>query len=267
MKKCEFSESQFVVGYMAELIPWYNSLYPLWRWFMPTTAAEWRTGADVIVRRYRYSEFYQFKRSHYYDHRVFSSLSPGGTTVNTGTTPHYGFKIYNNSTSKQFDTLQQLARKQRTQVYYCAPLFHTIPEFRRNHRNGQIRNSSILIDMSDPNIQGISVPYNSTHRMLYTNTQVHICSEIINVEKFYTGETKPPPPEYDNNEDKNSESFNVLMTELKNIVMQDMEENNTPMSEYLDVPEYIRSYLAANLNIHWFPRFEFENLNIKVSIE
>lgn len=68
MAEPEFSETQFVFGYLRELFDQYKGT----RWSptaspyfsLPSTVKEKATSADFLINLYSHSEYYQFKRSH-----------------------------------------------------------------------------------------------------------------------------------------------------------------------------------------------------------
>ena|SRR5688572_31679036 len=174
MKDSEFSEMQFVLGYTREL---FNSLGFPFRISAPSTREEKQQASDLIIKiynrsnNYRYSEFYQFKRSNYYNKEIFDSLK-GGLTINTATIPKYGFKIYNKRETRQFNVLKRLAIKPKCRVYYCAPLFHTIKEYNRNFSTLSILNNSKVFPVLAEEFQKIRIPLDSNHSIILDRKSV-----------------------------------------------------------------------------------------------
>jgi len=76
MKKAEFSETQFFIDYCKEL---FNYTLECIIFTAPSTREEKARVSAMIIRylsangQYKYSEFYQFKRSKYYNKEVFNT--------------------------------------------------------------------------------------------------------------------------------------------------------------------------------------------------
>ena len=115
MEKAEFSETQFVIGYTRELFSSFSYSPPFcFTIYAPSTKEEKKFASDLILKHfkgssYRFSEFYQFKRSKFFKGEVFNDLS-GKTIIDTSKAPKYGFSIYNTVKTLQFNTLQKLAK-------------------------------------------------------------------------------------------------------------------------------------------------------------
>jgi|GEM_PF-1175721 len=260
MEKSEFSETQFVLGYSRELFDSFRYLHPYhYIMYAPSTKEEKAFASDLILRHYkgkyyRFSEFYQFKRSKYFDREVFSDLT-GTTIVDTSKAPKYGFNIYNTIKTKQFNTLQHLALKKRYRVYYCAPLFYTIEEFNSYFNTYSIQNNSIVFDLSQPNLQSAVILPGSNHQMIFDRSNSYICSDPIEIQGVIAKERE------------NVESYQNEPNELENVVkdlydfiVQEIEKND--LNVKLERPDMnlfeVRDMLLSYFNIHWFPIFNFQ---------
>lgn len=193
MKKCEFSETQFVIGYSRELFNSFVYFLPFhYELYAPSTKEEKKLASDLILKHYngskhRYSEFYQFKRSKYFDSEVFSDLS-GKTEIDTSVNPKHGFNIYNTKSTKQFNTLQKLAKIRKYRVYYCAPMFHTLADFNMYFNSGTIQNNSKVFNLSQKHFQSAKIALDSNHTVLFDRNTSHICSDPIQIESSVASE-------------------------------------------------------------------------------
>lgn len=255
MEKAEFSETQFVIGYTRELFSSFGYISPFhFIIHAPSTKEEKEFASDLILkhyqgRSYRFSEFYQFKRSKFFNGEVFNDLS-GKTLIDTAITPKYGFSIYNSIKTKQFNTLQKLAQKRRYRVYYSAPLFHTVREFNTYFNSFTVQSNSLLFNFSQPTLQGAIIPPGSRHQIIFDRKASHICSDPIKIEGILASERNI----------KNEVRKYNLETEVKelyNFAIEEIEKNNLnsnferPSINLFEVREMLLSYL----NIHWFPIF------------
>ncbi len=260
MLKSEFSETQFVLGYAREL---FNSIPNVFRIYAPSTREEKEWAADLILKkygkknRYKYSVYYQFKRSKYYNHKIFYSLK-GGITINTSITPKHAFNIYNVSGSKQFNYLQKLAKKPRKKVYYCAPLFHTMNDFNTFFSQKTIMTNTMHFDMAQQEIQRLKVPINSSPLVLFDTVDKHICSDPIKIE----GTTIDVNQLLEINRAYDSinftEGISSELSILREIAFQEELISFLPEQSdniYLNFIEY-REWLLKLLNIFWFPIIE-----------
>lgn len=258
MEKSEFSETQFVIGYTRELFNSFRYVFPFY--FIihaPSTKEEKKFASDLILKHfkghsYRFSEFYQFKRSKFFNKEVFNDLS-GKTIINTSLTPKYGFTIYNSVKTQQFNTLQKLALKRRYRVYYSAPLFHTVKEFNNYFNSSTIQSNSILFNFSQPNIQSAVIPPGSNHQIIFDRTASHICSDPLKIQGILASERN-----IKNDDEKFEENkLEVEIKELYNFVIEEIEINN--LNSNFERPEInlfeVRELLLSYFNIHWFPIF------------
>lgn len=261
MEKSEFSETQFVMGYTREL---FNSfMYPIPYYFImhaPSTKLEKESGSDLILRHYaskfyRYSEFYQFKRSKYFNREVFSDLK-GKTVIDTSANPKYGFNIYNSRGTKQFNTLQKLSKKQRFRVYYCAPAFHTTKEYNQYFRAQSILNNSVVFNFSQPFIQSAKIPLDSNHKIIFDKAIAHICSDPIEIESSLASERNQFISD-SNNYAQSEDSYDKDILKLYNFVTDEIA--SLQLDERFEKPEMnffsVRNMLLTYFDIHWIPIF------------
>lgn len=259
MEKSEFSETQFVLGYSRELFDSFGYLHPYhYMIYAPSTKEEKAFASDLILRHYkgryyRFSEFYQFKRSKYFDKEVFSDLA-GTTVIDTSKAAKYGFNIYNTVKTKQFNTLQRLALKKRYRVYYCAPLFHTISEFNNYFNTRSIQNNSMVFDLSQPKLQSAVIPPGSNHQIIFDKSNSYICSDPVEIQGIIARERE-------NLERYQNEPYELenVVKDLYNFTVQEIEQNEFDTKfERPDVNLFeVRDMLLSYFNIHWFPIFNF----------
>lgn len=258
MEKSEFSETQFVIGYTRELLNSFNYASPFfYNLYAPSTKEEKKYASDLILkhfkgRYYRYSEFYQFKRSKFFNKEVFSDLS-GKIVIDTSLTPKYGFSIYNSVKTKQFNTLQKLAHNIKYRVYYAAPLFHTVKQFNNYFNSITILSNSILFDLSQPNLNSAVIPLNSNHQIIFDRTTSHICSDPLEIQGILASE-RDSNPIRENSQENNLEYvvkdlYNFVVDEIKN-----SELNNNFIAPDMNLFE-VHNLLLSYFNIHWFPIF------------
>lgn len=190
MAKPEFSETQFVFGYLNEMYlrqVRYPHLFPFWEYFMfPSTLIEREFPVDFFADFYTHSEYYQFKRSEYMGHRRgIREISEG---VPASYLNYYRFKIYNRTTAThqgQFEKLVALANLfPNDLICYCAPCFHTESEFHNHFTNRTIISNSIIINCNQFNQPLFQVPHfdindGQDHYMVYKLGINHgyLCSE------------------------------------------------------------------------------------------
>jgi hypothetical protein len=266
MENCEFSETQFVIGYTRELFNFFPYTFPFYYFIhAPSTKEEKKLASDLILRHYkgnyfRFSEFYQFKRSKYFNREVFSDLK-GKSIIDTSVNPKYGFNIYNSKKTKQFNTLQKLSANKRNRVYYCAPAFHAISEFNRFFGSSTIQSNSKVFNFIQPLIQSAKIPLGSNHKIVFDNTSSHICSDPIEIESLFANERfkqyegSAPFSESDYN-------FEAEVKELYNFVVEEI--YNLQLNESFERPEInffeVRDMLLSYFNIYWFPHFSINKI-------
>lgn len=259
MKKCEFSETQFVIGYSRELFESFAYTYPFYYTiFAPSTKEEKKWASDLILNHYkgssyRYSEFYQFKRSKYFDSEVFADLS-GKAKIDTSVAPKHGFNIYNTKATRQFNTLQKLAKKRKYRVYYCAPMFHTLAEFNRYFSSNNIQNNSKVFNLSQKHFQSAKIALDSNHTVIFDRNISHICSDPLEIESSLASERNSQYQDSLNNEQTRYD----LEREIKELYSFAVEEiSNLQLNENFARPESnlfeVRDMLITYFNIYWFP--------------
>ena len=195
MAKSQFSETQFVFGYLSEEYLAQNrapGLFSPWEYFMfPSTLIERELPVDFFADYYTHSEYYQFKRSEYFQKRRGSREIAEG--VPRSYLDYYRFKIYNNTTSTvlgQFEKLIELSRMfPNDLVCYCAPCFHTESEFLLHFQNRSIVRNSVIIDCQQfdhINFQPPNFDINDglSHYMVFKlGTNIgYLCSEPVEIQ-------------------------------------------------------------------------------------
>lgn len=261
MEKSEFSETQFVIGYTRELFNSFTYPFPYYYLFhAPSTKEEKKFASDLILKHYtrkyyRFSEFYQFKRSKYFNKEIFSDLK-GSITIDTSTNPKYGFDIYNSKNTRQFNVLQKLAINKRNRVYYCAPSFHTIAEFNRYFRASTILNNSKVFNFNQPQIQSAKIPLGSNHKIIFDTTTSHICSDPIEIESSFANERFKQYGDLDFS--SQLDSLDIEVKELYNFVVEEIDHlqlNESFVRPDINIFE-VRELFLSYFNIHWFPNFK-----------
>lgn len=186
MAKPQFSETQFVMGFLGEYFDQYRSKYPLKKppFLLPTTTLEPVFAADFILGGLSSIDFFQFKRSELMQARR------GDMEIRSGLPksfrPYYRFKIYNDGHIPQFDRLRAIAAlDKRFKVYYCAPKFHSYTEFHNLFWNQEIINNSAIINCSQFNHSKFKLPNfdindGDQHFIVFNKISSigYVCSEI-----------------------------------------------------------------------------------------
>lgn len=251
MEKAEFSETQFVIGYTKELFN--SNSFPI-TFFMPSTREEKQWASDLVIRhysntgRYKYSEFYQFKRSKFYNGEVFDSLK-SKITVDTSVKSKYGFSIYNSKKTKQFNVLQKLAKKPRCRAYYCAPLFHTISEFNNYFSSNSIINNSKVFPILQSQLQSIRIPLNSNHQIIFDRSSQYICSDPSEILGLIASERESY---FASQEIGSSDNLTFLVEEVYKTVLEEIPEeeisnvSNVPIN-FFEVRELLINYF----DVYW----------------
>lgn len=274
MAKAEFSETQFVFGYLSEMyFRQVNNpqLFPFWEYFMfPSTIIERDFPVDFFADYYTHSEYYQFKRSEHLEQRRGSREIAEGVPVRF--LDYYRFKIYNRRTTThlgQFEKLRELAQRFPSDlVCYCAPCFHTETEFHYHFRNRNILSNSILIDCRQFNLPAFLPPNfdindGLDHYFVYklSSPLGYLCSEPI---EFNVSIAKNRKEHFRKNESNKTlkETINVLYEEfyLKDEIYLKGEGpqgfDNKIITDNISKRFYIvGSYLLQYYNIAWQPIF------------
>lgn len=185
MAECQFSETQFVMGFLGEYFNQYRLTYPGRKppFTVPTTSMEPMSGSDFIIQGLSNIQFFQFKRSE------LMRVKRGDREIASGLPksfrPYYRFKIYNSGNIPQFDRLRYIASLHpRFKTYYCAPKFSTNQKFHDFFWNQGIIDNSAIINCDQFN-QSRFLPPNfdindgDLHYMVFNNASSigYICSE------------------------------------------------------------------------------------------
>ncbi len=257
MEKSEFSETQFVMGYTREL---FNSIISPYLINAPSTSKEAQYASDLIIEyyghrgHYRFSEFYQFKRSKFYSSEVYSSLN-GKQHIDTSDKPKYGFNIYNSKKTRQFNVLQKLARVRRHHVYYCAPLFHTVNEFNNFFSLRTILDNSKLFDISQDKLQKANIKLNTNHKILFDRTEEFICSDPEKIDGIIASER---PLNISKSEGSDYVSLEREIKELDSFISETISQFDIPRQNDKGVANVfsVKEELLLYFDIHWFPVFD-----------
>ncbi|MFD2943289.1 hypothetical protein [Flavobacterium notoginsengisoli] len=264
MAKSEFSETQFVFGFLNELHSRSSAFgYSQWSYFMfPSTSLEKDLPVDFFVDFYSHSEYYQFKRSDYlFGRRGAAEIKSGLTNTYL---PYYRFHIYNKASTRggmiypgQFEMLRKLASTFPTdRVYYCAPCFHNEFDFHNYFQNRLILANSIVIDCSQFNQTKFFPPNfdindGDEHYMIYKlSTNGYICSQTqeISIQKaekiLEYSETR-----------KDGNFLATLNTLYNEIYLNDGLDNIEKLASENIINQIIlvQSHLIQNYNIIWNP--------------
>lgn len=184
MAKCEFSETQFVMGFFSEYINRIRSLgiYASMPFVFPTTVMEPIFASDLIVDNLTSIDFFQFKRSDYINYRRGRAEIRAG--LPKAFRPYYRFKVYNQGVYPQFDRLRLIANvNPNFEVYYCAPKFHTHKEFQQLFWTQGIIKNSAIIDCNQFNSStfyppSFNVNDGDDHFIVYNKSKIgYMCSK------------------------------------------------------------------------------------------
>ena len=257
MQPSDFSETQFVVGFLREYLNSFTKRYWLARFIlMPSTVTERRTGADFIINntRPKGSDFFQFKRSDYLSNR--RGLPLNQRLIDASFFPCYRFKVYNTNRTKQFDVLRNLARRSYNHCAYIAPAFHTFDEFNTYFAYENIMANSVEIECSQFNSSTFAhiVP-GTNHNILFNlnASDCWVCSDPVKIsfnralflkEKIYN-------IQYDL-------GWTMYLNELIMQLVDSGYELNEAILKYTPFQKmiYIAHTLQREANIFWIPRFE-----------
>lgn len=268
MAKSEFSETQFVFGFLREFFERYKTThwspvsYPYFT--LPSTVKEKELSADFLIRHYSHSEYYQFKRSDRLRQRLGSRERDSGVPDSFRT--YYRFDIYNRRTvdkngklrKGQFEKLVEKAALPNDRVYYGAPCFHTESEFLDAFENSEILNRSVLIDCSQFVIPPLASSFNindgNEHCIVFRNDKDYgyICSEakMIRTERIFQPLIDVPQP------------LNFKDYLLGNLVKEfgmPMTREAPVRDEILKSIRVLQEGLLSVYDILWFPMFRYPN--------
>lgn len=238
MAKSQFSETQFVMGFLGEYFKRYRLRYPKRKapFTLPTTSVEPIFGSDFIIQGLSNIEFYQFKRSE------FMRIKRGDREIKSGLPksfrPYYRFKIYNKGTIPQFDRLRHIASLHpRFKAYYCAPKFSTNNEFFNFFWNQDIIDNTAIINCNQFNQSGFFPPYfnindGNIHYIVFnkTDTTGYLCSDKkgFKLTKDILKET-----EFHERGTRENLEFNIeIIDTLFNSIIEDEKVNIELVSKY-----------------------------------
>jgi len=267
MAKSEFSETQYVFGYLNEMYFRQSAnpnYFPFWEHFMfPTAWFERKFPVDFFADFYSHSEYYQFKRSeHIQQRRGKREIEEG---VPAKYLDYYRFKIYNRTNMShlgQFEKLVQLANSFKTDlVCYCAPCFHTEWEFHEHFNNRTIITNSIKINclqFNSPVFQPPAFDINDgkKHYMVYklNTNKGFLCSDPLEIE-ILPGEMNYEPIQQKERSEKFLKTIDVLYEEfyLNDQVKQQSEKVFTENKAYRF--NIVGRHLMQYYDTIWLPKF------------
>ena len=177
--RSEFSETQFVFGIVREMA---DGLKPdvMGMPIFPTLVEEGRKGGgfDVAFKDGINPYFFQFKIAEkLIGHKARESAYFSGS-------PYYRFNIYPSGISRQNSLLTDLSNDEKNNVFYCAPAFTSLNNFRKAYTQKSILNNSVFVD-----IREINIPTdNETHSVCYQVDPVEkyiVCSEPKEITGIY----------------------------------------------------------------------------------
>ncbi|WP_035336514.1 hypothetical protein [Dokdonia sp. PRO95] len=241
MAKSEFSETQFVMGFLGEYFHQYRVKYPGRKppFTLPTTSMEPLTGSDFIIKGLSNLEFYQFKRSE------LLRTKRGKREIKSGISkdllPYYRFKVYNHGNIPQFDRLRDIAKcHPRFKTYYCAPKFSTNKEFYDLFWNQKIIENTAIINCNQFNQAGFNPPHfnindGDQHYIVFNSTDPkgYMCSDL---KKFFFTENilkegSNENYEYASSVELISTLFNMVKETEKIDQNLSLEYSKTPLSK------------------------------------
>jgi hypothetical protein len=267
MAKPEFSETQFVFGYLNEMYyrhGGHSRFFPFWKYFMfPSTLIEREFPVDFFADFYTHSEYYQFKRSDHFERRRGRIEIHAG--VPTSYLDYYRFKIYNRTTAThlgQFEKLVALANYfPNDLVCYCAPCFHTEFEFHNHFRNRTIISNSVIIDCNQFNHPIFNMPnFNINdgidHYMVYKlgSSFGYLCSEPKDI-KIENAKSRE---EFIKNQKGEKSLFATINSLYEEFYLRDELKAETQKQFTDNIGERfyaVGSYLLQYYNIVWQPIF------------
>jgi hypothetical protein len=253
MINSQFSETQFVIGFLREFLNRKSRRY----WFqnflkVPSTVTEIQTGADLIIEKVSGSDFFQFKRSDYLKNR--RGLPRSQRQLDKSFFECFRFKVYNSSGSRQFDTLRMLAEKPNNYCAYIAPLFYRYSEFDTFFQNVSIMSNSIQIECSQFNTGEFRSLNSSTgiHHLLFNDRDRHcwFCSDPIQAVSKPAILMKERAGEVSIDFASHVDEILSVLIELNYRNLRPSRENTTEQKIKI-----INDILFKENNIIWIPRF------------
>lgn len=145
MAKSEFTEMQYVLGFVSEFMKYLNKSTGQTPYFMlPSPHVEKHIGVDIIIEHFDHMEFHQYKRSDFLTTLAASEFKKG---LPKSFKPFYRFSLYEEIFSQQFTRLRLLADMfPQHRVYYVAPKFSRHSEFQDHFWKEEIVDNSVFIN-------------------------------------------------------------------------------------------------------------------------
>jgi hypothetical protein len=267
MAKPEFSETQFVFGYLNEMYFRQASnpkLFPVWEYFMfPSTVIERELPVDFYADYYTHSEYYQFKRSDYFARR--RGKREIAENIPISFLDYYRFEIYNNTDTKylgQFEKLAELARSfPNDLICYCAPCFHTELEFHHYFINKTIISNSVVIPCNQFNQPTFQLPHfnindGMDHFMVFKpgKREGYLCSEPKEIE-VVNAVLKGEIVRNQKGENTLQQTINTLYEEFYLADQTNVETQKTYTDRIGERFYIVGNHLLQSYNIVWQPIF------------
>jgi hypothetical protein len=162
-----FSEFSYGFALTSELIHWHNTPLKSAPIF-PNLIEEGKVGYDAMLDRPGVPLFMQFKLSHHMRYRSASEAARGVLAV-----PYYRMHLMPAKLSDQHQLLLDLELK-GYDVFYTAPLFHTITEFNSKFLSGHLKRDSLWLPPSKIG----PLPDDEEHVVVFRSQGEHyFCSE------------------------------------------------------------------------------------------
>lgn len=141
--RCEFSEMQFCIGLLRELLtsnlsPAKGYLAPV----LPTQRDEALLGYDLKVAGPVTVVYFQFK----VPQKMVRSYSKYWSTYGR---PYFEFEVYPASITEQHNRLKDLAGTPGNCVFYCSPCFNRLDEYDYYYVNELIARNTIYISLKN----------------------------------------------------------------------------------------------------------------------
>ncbi|WP_167618035.1 hypothetical protein [Maribellus sediminis] len=256
----QFSESQFVIGFLREYLNQFPFFpHPFWSYVdmrVPSTKEEVETGADVIFKRCSHSVFFQFKRSHklHYNGRFW--LKKPERDLPRSFFDYYRFKVYNSPESQQFEKLRDVSTiNPFDRSYYVAPLFHTTASFKKYFYRQEILKNSVLIPCkqfrkSQFNPPKFNINDGKQHYILYNK---RLEGKLLSEPKEITVLNAKLMDEPLNREETGSQPIRKILEWCRWDSSEKKERMNSDF-EFNSVADGI-AYLSAEYDIIWQPIF------------
>lgn len=258
MAKCQFSETQFVMGYLGEYFSRLRKLRPhsTPKFMLPTTSLEPLTGSDLIIERLSGLDFFQFKRSEFMNKRRGAREMASGLPKSFR--PYYRFQIYNGGGIPQFDRLRDISAIHPSfNTYYCAPKFHTSLEFHNIFWRQEIMNNSALINCHQFNLPQFNKPHfniddGDAHYIVFNSSSLgYLCSEkkevVISSEPIYFEESTV------------SSDATPLINDLFSYIIDQEDSNDNLYGKFQETSalklQYASLYLMEQHNIMTIPKY------------